>query len=445
MSGEKPRPPADLSVPGLIYRHRQRGWILSWSPRSDLTARGYAGKTVRLWPGDSVPLQQSEPSRAEWEIISAWCVRYHAEQLLWARGGVEDDPKSLFDGTIGSLIEIYQKYRKSPFVRLRYNTQIKQALVLTALKAAVGKVRVAHVTFEDLTDWQDRFSDPGDGGRPLRTRSINMTAALRRAVTFGSLVLPKSAGCHDVRDIFQTMRTARLMNSSSRRRKEYMTAAQCRLIRAKAHELGFHSIALAQAFAFELGLRQKDVIGEWIPIKWPGVTDVFWGPRKWLMGIRWDQIDADMILQHRLSKSLHGKDSVMDADAGQIKAWDLRVYPMIMEELARLVGSPVDRAKLPASGPLIVGDSSRMGGRPWITNQFARTWRKVARVAGVPDSIQNRDSRPGAATEADLAGAPLEKTQRMLGHAKGETTGIYLREELEINRELARIRTEKRK
>jgi hypothetical protein len=47
------------------------------------------------------------PTRAEWEVISAWCVRYHAEQLLWARGGVEDDAKSLFDGTIGSVIEIY--------------------------------------------------------------------------------------------------------------------------------------------------------------------------------------------------------------------------------------------------------------------------------------------------------------------------------------------------
>jgi hypothetical protein len=50
-----------------------------------------------------------------------------------------------------------------------------------------------------------------------------------------------------------------------------------------------------------------------------------------------------------------------------------------------------------------------------------------------------------AATEADLAGAPKDTTKRMLGHAKGETTEIYRREDLEVNRELAKLRVEKRK
>jgi hypothetical protein len=68
-----------------------------------------------------------------------------------------------------------------------------------------------------------------------------------------------------------------------------------------------------------------------------------------------------------------------------------------------------------------------------------------AREAGIADSIQNRDSRPGAATEADLAGAPKDKKQRMLGHSKGETTEIYLREDLEVDRELAKLRVEKRR
>jgi hypothetical protein len=53
--------------------------------------------------------------------------------------------------------------------------------------------------------------------------------------------------------------------------------------------------------------------------------------------------------------------------------------------------------------------------------------------------------RPGAATEADLAGAPEEKIQRGLGHRKRKTTPIYLREDVGINRELARLRVEKRK
>jgi hypothetical protein len=44
-----------------------------------------------------------------------------------------------------------------------------------------------------------------------------------------------------------------------------------------------------------------------------------------------------------------------------------------------------------------------------------------------------------------VAGAPEEKIKRGLGHSKKETTWIYLRDDVEINRELARLRVEKRK
>ncbi len=445
MSGEqpaKPKVPAGLNVPGLIFRLRRRGWVLSWSPRSDLTERGYQGKTVRLWPGDSVPPQQSEPTRAQWEVISAWCVRYHAEQLLWARGGVESDPKSQFDGTVGGLIEIFQKHKRSPFNAVRYGSQLTYAHQLRALKVAIGKVRVRHIAFDDISNWQEEFADDGDGGKPVKSRAANLIVMLKRIVIFGALVLPREAGCHDVCDVFTKMAEAHLMESRRGKRKEYMTVAQRRLLRAKAHERGFPSIALQQAIAFELGVRLKDAIGEWIPVKWPGLSDVICGNKKWMIGMRWEEIGADLVLRHRLSKSIHGAQTVMDPEAGTWKAWDLKACPMVMEELARLCDGAVIRAKLPASGPLIVSETT---GRPWGTRQFQYDWRDCAKAAGLPKTLQNRDSRPGAATEADVAGADKEKTQRMLGHSKAETTGIYLREDLEINRELARLRTEKRK
>jgi hypothetical protein len=404
--------------------------------------RGYQGKTVRLWPPDRTPPQQSEPTRAEWEVISAWCVRYHAEQLLWAHGGVEDDPKSLFDGTVGSLIEIYQKHKKSPFKAVRHATQLTYATNLRALKTAIGDVRVKHISFDDISNWQDELADDGGGGPPRKYRSGKLIAQLKRVFLFGALVLPKEAGCHDVCDIFAKMAEGKMMDSTQSRRSEYMTAAQCRLLREKAHAMGHHSVALAQAFAFELGCRQKDVIGEWIPDKVPGLSDILDRGKKWMMGLRWEEVDAELVLRHRLSKSIHGADTVMDPKAGTWKAWDLRAYPMIMDELARLCGGAVDRANLPARGPVILHERF---GRPWGERMFQYAWRKVATAAGIPANIQNRDSRPGAATEADVAGAPREKTQRMLGHSRGETTGIYLREDLEVNRELAKLRTEKRK
>jgi hypothetical protein len=433
MDGEepaKPRVPVDLSAPGLTYRLRRRGWVLSWSPRSDLTARGYPGKTVRLWPSDSVPPQQSEPTRTEWEIISVWCVRYHADQLRWARGGVRDDPKSLFDGTIGSLIEIYQKHRRSPFKSVRYASQQRYAGYLTALLVAVGKMRVSHITFEDVTDWLHRFADDGDGNR-LGSRAVNLMGMLKRVVLFGAMMLPKSAGCHDLCDIFAKVSKAHPMKSDSRRREEYMTASQCRLIRLKAHEMDYPSVALEQAFAFELGIRQKDVIGEWIPAAWPGVSDVHEGPRKWLMGLRWEEIDTDLILRHRVSKSVRGKDGVTDLDAGKLKAWELKICPMVMEEFRRIASrDQFDRTDLPASGPLIVSETTD---RPWARTAFKRVWREIARAAGLPDDLQNRDSRPGATTAVDAAGAPPETTQRPRGHSREEAAGIYLREPLEVH------------
>jgi hypothetical protein len=313
---------------------------------------------------------------------------------------------------------------------------------LTALKAAIGKVRVKHVTFDDVTDWQEKLADDGDGSAPKKGRSAKLVGHVRRVFLFGALVLPKEAGCHDVCDVFAKMREAQLLETSTKRREEYMTAAQCRLLRHKAHERGRPSIALQQAIAFELGVRQKDVIGEWIPREYPGLSDVVYGPRKWLLGMRWEEIDSDLILKHRLSKSLRGKTAVMDPGAGKLKAWDLKLYPMVMDELRRIAGKDqFTRGDLPASGSMILNERI---GRPWRTEDFSRAWRKIATLAGLSSNIQNRDSRPGAATEADLAGADKDKVRRGLGHAKGETTEIYLRADLEVNSELARLRVEKR-
>src|SRR5262249_23708155 len=153
-------------------------------------------------------------------------------------------------------------------------------------------------------------------------------------------------------------------------------------------------------------------------------------------------IDENLILTHRLSKSLRGKNTVMDEDAGKTKSWDLRACPLVMDELRGLAGKDhIERSDLPMSGPIIVCETI---GRPWSYQKFGEAWRKMAKAAGLPANIQNRDSRPGAATEAKLAGAPREDIQRQLGHSKGATTEIYLREDLEENRKLSKMRAEKR-
>jgi hypothetical protein len=63
---------------------------------------------------------------------------------------------------------------------------------------------------------------------------------------------------------------------------------------------------------------------------------------------------------------------------------------------------------------------------------------KIADAAGLPQT-----SRTATAAEADDADTP--RIIRQLGHSKVKTTDIYRREDLEVDRELARARVEKRK
>jgi hypothetical protein len=84
-----------------------------------------------------------------------------------------------------------------------------------------------------------------------------------------------------------------------------------------------HSMALAQAFQFDGTMRQKDIIGEWVPLDEPGpLSDVISGNEKWVRGIRFEEIDQNLILRHVTSK----RDKLLTID--------LKQCPMVMKELA---------------------------------------------------------------------------------------------------------------
>jgi len=179
------------------------------------------------------------------------------------------------------------------------------------------------------------------------------------------------------------------------------------MLRAKAHEMGHHSIALAQAFQFECTLRQKDVIGEWVPLNELGTTEVI-DQRyeiKWLRGIRWSEIDEDLILVHETSKK--NKEITVN----------LRLAPMVMEELALL-------GERPTIGPLIVEERT---GLPWRNHFFRRKWRDVARACGLPDTVKNMDSRAGAITEGTDV-ASIEDVRHAAAHSNSSMTARYSRD-----------------
>jgi len=357
--------------------------------------------------------------------------------LRWGNGGVKTDSASIFDGTIKSLSQVYQTDPDSPFKGLRYKSRLRYANRLEVIETALGDVRVLNITFRDFKRWYEEFATPDEpGGRRMTPRAYDLIVQLKLIFRFGALALPKLSGCSDVCDILDKMEFA----GGWRKRKEYLTYQQALLVCEEAHRRGWHSVAQAQAFMIECGLRQKDMIGEWVPQSEPGVTDVLKGDHKWLMGARWEEIDANFIWKHRLSKSVKGQNAIMDSEAGKTEEFDLTAFPMVRAELERI--APFERCNFPASGPIIVCE---LTGHPWSTSEFRRRWRQCAKGAGIPDNVQNRDSRSGAATEAELSGVPREKVKRLLGHSNEETTEGYQRASREIRSEIARMRAAKRK
>jgi hypothetical protein len=49
-------------------------------------------------------------------------------------------------------------------------------------------------------------------------------------------------------------------------------------------------------------------------------------------------------------------------------------------------------------------------GLPWSTAEFRRKWRKVAKQAGVPDNVNNRDSFPAGMIRGDPDRAKISQT-----------------------------------
>ena len=152
------------------------------------------------------------------------------------------------------------------------------------------------------------------------------------------------------------------------------------------------------------------------------------------MGLRWEEISTDLILTHRLSKSLRGRDAILNPQAGKTEQYDLRSYPMVMEELAHI--APERR-----HGPVVIFERT---GLPWTDKYFQHVWRKTATAAGVPANVQNRDSRSGGITEGRKAGARIEDLRHHAGHSLVSTTAGYDRSDIEDKNKVAQLRAKVR-
>lgn len=306
--------------------------------------------------------------------------------------------------TIRKLIADYRSDAVSPYQKLRYRTKENYDSLLRRLDTDHGSVALADIRYRSLREWHGAWSA---GGKISIAHSL--VGMLRTLFSFGLTIL-EDKECERLSIVLHKSKF-----EMGKPRTERLTAAQAEAIRTTARTMNLASIARAQAFQFEGMLRQKDVIGEWVPESEPGDSYVTWRGMKWLRGIRWEEIDADLILEHVTSKR---QKSV---------TIDLKLAPMVLIELQSAycdLGDILTRDRLPATGPIILDEEH---GVPYHNYTFRRTWRAVATAAGVPKAVKNMDSRAGAITEATEAGADLEHIKHAATHSDIGMTQRYAR------------------
>lgn len=392
------------NAPGHVFRRRQNEWVVYWQCRRDIAKRGFRPSSVPVWRG-------IEPTETDIAMIQDQCNRIQGEMLMWAHGGPLDGPVQ-FDGSLRRLIRSYQTNKYSNFPKLRYQSRQYYTVLMRVIEREHGSVDVQEIKGPTLHDWHEGWQSRGV------TMSRSLLRMLRTLFAFGFAILEND----DCDRLCRVM--SKLRFPMPPKRHSFITAEQVISIRAKAHEMGYHSMALANALQFECLFRQKDVIGEWVPDSEPGLSDVNHAGKKWLHGLRWNEIDQNLILRHTTSK--RQKDVEIN----------LRLAPMVMEELTQF------GEDLPASGPMIVREST---GRPWRSVDYRQKWRKIARACGISDDLLNMDNRAGGITEASNAGVPLEHIRHAAAHSDINTTQRYSRDGAEKTASVLRLRSAHRR
>ena len=153
---------------------------------------------------------------------------------------------------VGLLPKLTQHYTHPTIfntTRISYDRLIKRIL------KDCGHAKLADLKKRNL---QDLYEDWMAGGKiPIQAHSL--ATMLRGLINFGASI--EDSECERLSVVMHNMNF-----TMPKRRSERLTADQANEIRAMAHNVGRPSLALAQAFQFELKLGQREVIGEWVRV-----------------------------------------------------------------------------------------------------------------------------------------------------------------------------------
>lgn len=176
-----------IKAPGLKFRPRRDGWAAYWIPSPEAVARGY--------PCGTVPLSKYLAAPA---LLQDACQRLQTDMLAWL-DGLRRDPLA-FDGTIGSVLRIYQTHPDSPFHALKPGSVRPYVTYLRLLAAEIGDVRADAVTGLDVKRWHAGWSAAGARPAAGQTR----VSVLKAALTF--CIVAGHRSCRTLRDDIRELR-----------------------------------------------------------------------------------------------------------------------------------------------------------------------------------------------------------------------------------------------
>lgn len=415
---ERLGPHQDIDAPGLIWRAKASGYTPYWR-----APKWYVDKNGKWMGHTNLSLIEDDPS-----ALLARCVSLQSDANAWkagVRGYIGE-----FDFTFGQIINKYLTDKDSTFFSLRHGSRHPYEFYAKKLEYELGELRVDEVTGIDLRKWHDEWSD---GGEKLAAAKM-MRAVLDAAIAF--TIMSAKPGTPELRaasELRTILKTASRKLPGPKRRESVVTADQVVALRAAAHEDNRRSCALAYALVFETTLRLWDVIGQWVPMESPGISEVVKKktgsmryPQKWF-GLRWEDINENLVLHYVPSKT--------SMKTGLAVTYPLTMAPMVVEELAHW---PIETR----SGPVIVNEGN---GLPYGSNYFGEKWAKDRLKVGLPPNIWARDMRASGVTEGRDASVAIEDVAKVAGHSSTKTTSrVYDRAALAAAERFAEARTKKR-
>lgn len=407
-----------VSAPGLKQIKRKDRIDLYWVRDESSLFADYQPATVRIH------IDLSDPNAKQ--KIEDICRREHQAMLLWLEDGTRGDKERLkpkFNGTFGSLCDLYESDEESGYADLQGNTKLSYQDSLKIIRNDIGLRRIDLVAPKYFRTCYRAWKRPAQqGGEERVRRAHGAIGQIKIVLGYGIEANHFASHCERLLKAMSKMRFAK-----NPPRGVTMTFEQARAITCEALDAADSSTALVQALQYECFLRQIDIIGKWrvepaTYVLKPG--EIRRGKKVWRGMTVGMILNDEKLLRVRTSKT------------AQFVAHSIEKCELVMLCLERL-GS-VERDQPVAC---------RADGFPWADHRdFGKHWRTYANRADVPKNVWNMDNRASGITEATAAGAAHDDLASGAAHASKSTTRkIYMRGAKEVSERVQSARQKSRR